>query len=89
LFHGFDTLGSHSREEGSLGYDGGLVRLRVQSKLHTHLHHQQAPFSGVVAREQVIKIQSSIAFVNIFSFSFDFSFASLNFDHPQNKKKSI
>jgi hypothetical protein len=75
------------REEGSLGYDGGLVRLRVQSKLHTHLHHQQAPFSGVVAREQVIKIQSSIAFVNIFSFSFDFSFASLNFDHPQNKKK--
>jgi hypothetical protein len=25
-------------------------------------------------------------FVNIFSFSFDFSFASLNFDHPQNKK---
>jgi hypothetical protein len=60
--------------------------LRVQSKLHTHLHHQQAPFSGVVAREQVIKIQSSIAFVNIFSFSFDFSFASLNFDHPQNKK---
>jgi hypothetical protein len=24
--------------------------------------------------------------VNIFSFSLDFSFASLNFDHPQNKK---
>jgi hypothetical protein len=25
-------------------------------------------------------------FANIFSFSLDFSFASLNFDHPQNKK---
>jgi hypothetical protein len=24
--------------------------------------------------------------VNIFSFSLDFSFASLNFDYPQNKK---
>jgi hypothetical protein len=41
LFHGFDTLGSHLREEGSLGYDGGLVRLRVQTKHDTHLHHQQ------------------------------------------------
>jgi hypothetical protein len=40
LFHGFDTLGSHLREEGSLGYDGGLVRLRVQTKLDTHLHRQ-------------------------------------------------
>jgi hypothetical protein len=31
LFHGFDTLGSHLREEGSLDYDGGLVRLHVQT----------------------------------------------------------
>jgi hypothetical protein len=52
----------------------------------TTRNHEQAPFSGAVAREQVIKIQSSIAFVNIFSFSLDFSFAFLNFDHPQNKK---
>jgi hypothetical protein len=87
LFHGFDTFGSHLREEGSLGYDGGLVRLRVQTKLDTHLHNQKAPFSGAVAGEQVIKIQPSIAFVNIFSFSLDFSLASFNFDHPQ--KKSI
>jgi hypothetical protein len=29
LFHGFDTLGSHLREEGSLDYDGGFVRLQV------------------------------------------------------------
>jgi hypothetical protein len=27
--------------------------------------------------------------VNIFSFSLDFSFASLNFDHPQNKKINL
>jgi hypothetical protein len=53
---------------------------------NTNIYRQQAPFFGVVAREQVIKIQSSIAFVNIFSFSLDFSVASLNFDHP---KKSI
>jgi hypothetical protein len=33
LFHGFDTLGSHLREEGSLDYDGGLVRLQVQRSL--------------------------------------------------------
>jgi hypothetical protein len=88
LFNGFDTLSSHLREEGSLGYDGGLVRLQVQTKLDTHLHHQQAPFSGTVVGEQVIKIQSSIAFVNIFCFSLYFSFASLNFDRPQNKKKN-
>jgi hypothetical protein len=35
LFHGFDTLGSHLRE-GSLDYDGGLVRLQVQTKFDTH-----------------------------------------------------
>jgi hypothetical protein len=87
LFHGFDTLGSHLREEGSLDYDGGLVRLEVQMNFDTTINHQQAPFSGAVAGEQVVKIQSSIAFVNIFSFCLDFSFASLNFDHPQNKKK--
>jgi hypothetical protein len=33
LFHGFDALGSHLREEGSLDYDGGLVRLQVQRTL--------------------------------------------------------
>jgi hypothetical protein len=35
----------------------------------TNIHRQQAPFSGTVAGEQAIKIQSSIAY---FSFSFDF-----------------
>jgi hypothetical protein len=89
LFHGFDTLGSHLREEGSLGYDSGLVRLRVQTTFDTTFSRQQAPFFGTVAGEQVIKIQSSIVFVNIFSFSFDFSFASLNFDHHQNKKINL
>jgi hypothetical protein len=76
-------LGSHLREEGSLDYDGGLVRLQVQTNFDTIINHQQAPFSGTVVGEQIIKIQSSITFVNIFSFSLDFSFASLNFDHPK------
>jgi hypothetical protein len=74
LFHGFDTLGSHLREEGSLGYDRGLDRLQVQTKFDTNIYRQQAPFSGAFAGEQVINIQSSIAFVNIFSFSLDFFF---------------
>jgi hypothetical protein len=35
------------------------------------VHRQQAPFSGAVAGEHAIKIQSSIAsFVNIFQFFF-------------------
>jgi hypothetical protein len=46
------------REEGSLGYDGGLVRLQVHTKLDTDIHRQQALFSGAVAMEQVIKIRS-------------------------------
>jgi hypothetical protein len=41
FFHGFDTLGSHLREEGSLDYDGGLVRLQVQTNLDTTINRQQ------------------------------------------------
>jgi hypothetical protein len=78
LFHGFDALGSHLREQGSLDYDVGLVRLQVQTKLEMHIHHQQAPFSGAVAGEQVVKIRSFIAFCEYFQFSFGF-FASTNF----------
>jgi hypothetical protein len=63
--------------------------LQVQTIFDTTINRQKAPFSGVVAGEQVIKIQSSIVFVNIFSFTLDFSFASLNFDHPQNKKINL
>jgi hypothetical protein len=33
-----------------------------------NIYRQQAPFSGAVAGEQVIKIQYSIAFVDIFNF---------------------
>jgi hypothetical protein len=43
LFHGFDTLGSHLREEGSLDYDGGLVRLQVQMNFDTIINRQQSP----------------------------------------------
>jgi hypothetical protein len=68
LFHGFDTLGSQLREEGSLDYDGGLVRLQVQTTFDTSINRQQTPFFGVVAGEQVIKIQSSITFVKYFQF---------------------
>jgi hypothetical protein len=80
-------LGSHLREEGSLDYEGGLVRLQVQTNFDVIINHQQVPFSGAVAGEQVIKIQSSIVFVNIFSFSLDFSFASLKFCSSSKQKK--
>jgi hypothetical protein len=55
----------------------------MQTNFDTTINRQQAPFSGVVAREQAMKIQSSITFVNIFQFSFGLSFSSLNFNHPQ------
>jgi hypothetical protein len=42
LFHGFDTLGSHLREEGSLDYDEGLVRLQVQTNFDTIINRQQS-----------------------------------------------
>jgi hypothetical protein len=41
LFHGFDTLGSHLRKEGSFDYDGGLVRLQVQTNFDTIINRQQ------------------------------------------------
>jgi hypothetical protein len=43
--------GSRSREEGSLDYDGGFVRLQIHMKFDTNIHRQQAPFSGAVAGE--------------------------------------
>jgi hypothetical protein len=61
----------HSREEGTLDYDGGFVRLQIHKNFDTTINRQQAPFSGAVAGEQAIKIQSSIAYYS-FSFSFDF-----------------
>jgi hypothetical protein len=69
----------HSREEGSLDYDGGFVSLQVHLKFNTIIHRQQAPFSGAIAREQVIEIRSFIAFCVIFSFLLVFLFASTNF----------
>jgi hypothetical protein len=44
--------------------------LQVYTNFDTTIDRQQAPFSGAVAGEQAIKIQSSIAY--FFSFSFDF-----------------
>jgi hypothetical protein len=72
-------LGSHLREEGSLDYDGGFVRSQVHLKFNTNIYSQQASFSGAVAWEQVIKIQSFIAFCVFFSFLLIFIFASTNF----------
>jgi hypothetical protein len=37
-------------------------------KFDTNIHRQQAPFSGAVAGEQAIKIQSSIAYFLVFFF---------------------
>jgi hypothetical protein len=56
----------HSREEGSLDYDRGFVRLQIPMKFDTIIYHQQAPFSGAVNGEQAIKIQSSIAYFSVF-----------------------
>jgi hypothetical protein len=49
----------------------------------------KSPFSGAVAREQVIKIQSSIAFCIIFSFLLVFFLNLLTFDHPQNQSNLV
>jgi hypothetical protein len=56
----------HSREEGSLDYDGGFVCLQIHMNFDTIIYRQQAPFSGAVTGEQAIKIQSSIAYLSVF-----------------------
>jgi hypothetical protein len=76
----------HSREEGSLDYDDGFVRLQIHMNFDTIIYCQQASFSGAVAEEQAIKIQSSIAYFSVFLLIF---FAPLKFDHPEKEKKSI
>jgi hypothetical protein len=69
----------HSREEGSLDYNGGFVHLQVHLNFNSNIYRQQAPFSSTFAEEQVIKIRSFIAFCVIFSFLLVFLFASTNF----------
>jgi hypothetical protein len=78
----------HLREEGSLDYDGRLVRLQVYLNFNTNIHRQQAPFSGAVAGEQVIKIWSFIAFCVIFNFLLVFLHL-LTFDHPQKQSNLV
>jgi hypothetical protein len=56
----------HSREEGSLGYDGGFVRLQIHMNFDTIIYRQQDPFSSAVAGEQGIMLQSSIAYFQFF-----------------------
>jgi hypothetical protein len=56
-----------------------LLSLQVYLMFNTIIHRQQAPFSGAVAGEQVIKIRSFIAFCVIFSFLLVFLFASTKF----------
>jgi hypothetical protein len=53
----------------------------------TTINRQQAPFSGAVAGEQAIKIQSSIAYFSVFSF--DFLLHLLSLIILKKKKKSI
>jgi hypothetical protein len=55
--------------------------LQVQTNFDTKINRQQAPFSGTIAGEQVIKIQCSLRLLIFSVFSLDFSSASLNFDH--------
>jgi hypothetical protein len=58
----------HSTEEGSLDYvyDGGFVRLQIHMNFDTIIYSQQAHFSGTVAGEQAIMIQSSITYFSVF-----------------------
>jgi hypothetical protein len=44
----------------------GFVRLQIHMNFDTNIHRQQAPFSGAVAGEQAIKIQSSITYFSVF-----------------------
>jgi hypothetical protein len=37
-----------TREEGSLDYDGGLVRLQGQTNFDTTINRQQAPFLALL-----------------------------------------
>jgi hypothetical protein len=60
LFHGFDTLGSHLREEGSLDYDEGHVRLQVQTKFDMHIHRQHTP-CGIGLRLDAVLARTSVA----------------------------
>jgi hypothetical protein len=77
----------HSREEGSLDYDEGFVRLQIHMNFDTIIYRQQAPFSGTVAGEQAIKIQSSIAY--FFSFSLDFLLHLLSLIILKKKKINL
>jgi hypothetical protein len=76
----------HSREEGSLYYDGGFVRLQIHMNFDTIIYHQQAPFSGAVAGEQAIKIQCSVSFSQ---FSFDFLLHHLSLIILKKKKINL
>jgi hypothetical protein len=62
----------HLREEGSLDYNGGFVRLQIHMNFDTIIYRQQTTFSGAVAGEQAIKIQSSIAYFLVFLLIFFF-----------------
>jgi hypothetical protein len=53
----------------------------------TTINRQQAPFSGTVARNKQSKSNLVSLLMNIFCFVF--SFASLNYDHPQKKKINL
>jgi hypothetical protein len=54
------------------------------------INRQQAPFSGSVAGNKQLRSNLVSLFCEyFFRFAFDFSFASLNFDHTQKEKKSI
>jgi hypothetical protein len=46
--------------------EGGFVRLQIHMNFDMIIYRQQAPFSGAVAGEQAIKIQSSIAYFSVF-----------------------
>jgi hypothetical protein len=76
----------HHSRVGSPDYDGGFVRLQIHMNFDMIIYHQQAPFSGAVAEEQAIKIQSTIAYFSVF---FDFLFHLLSLIILKKKKINL
>jgi hypothetical protein len=60
----------HSREEGSLDYDGGFVRLQTHMKFDTNIHRQQRIYtlnnlySSRIIKDMIFKVGSA-RFINM------------------------
>jgi hypothetical protein len=46
----------HLREEGSLDYDGGFVRLQIHMKFDTNIHRQQKFFESLKCLKASVRL---------------------------------